>query len=717
MHEVGVHLGLERLLPKATYDKLIKQLYQWVRSDDGSQESQIAQAAAIRVVDAGTVPENKASELLAYFVEEAVESGIDPTAAVIRANSPLREWFRTLWAAFKVAVRRLGFKPESMTTQDIVNLAFGAARLEINGTWHGTAAAFRKFNHDFMGTGEGAQVRGWGSYLAQAVGIGKSYWAQDVKRKTPRAAREEKLHWGDGTPVSDDDLLSLSLGPTGGIFRELRALLASDWEAQAQQIAKRLRARIAAGESQRDKPVHYFEAVRDLPWVEKVLERGLMLKRTGGPEGSLMRVDTSVADEETLDLDTVLSKQPKVLRRIEAKIPEGLREEIEEEVNKGLAEMTGEDFYRALEFVERRDGSVSEQFDVTDYNTRLANSAPKRIVSAYLDEKLGIPALKFLDANSRGPSSADKPRGRTRNLVVFNDKNIFRVGAEVGGDPQRMKFGKAAASKLPPVLQKPANVITQALSDAGRVALNTAMFRNDLIKRAVGMGMGSAATFQEVEQQRAALSGKLEREVERVVTLYGALPGRERGTGANSANQFLYDSTREGKWGFLPDWRAKSKVTPDAGMQTRFNALSKESQTFIRAVFKHGDDVLAIKKKAVLDATSSEYDGRIAAAIKAKNLTLSASLQKAKAADIKRFQSLFDIHEFRPYTSMKRFGDFVVIARSAKFMQATEAERRRLESDPDHYHVDFAENRASARELEAQLKSQGAFAEVVRCTK
>jgi hypothetical protein len=144
MHEVGVHLGLENLLPKAVYDRLIKQLKEWVESDADTDEVTLAARAMLRVERANTPAEDADAELLAYFIEEAVQAGIDPTADV-KNSDPLREWFRTLWAAFKAAVRKLGFKPEALTAQDVVNLAFGAARLEIAGTWHGTDATFHNF--------------------------------------------------------------------------------------------------------------------------------------------------------------------------------------------------------------------------------------------------------------------------------------------------------------------------------------------------------------------------------------------------------------------------------------------------------------------------------------------------------------------------------------------------------------------------------------------
>jgi hypothetical protein len=130
MHEVGAHLGLENLLPKATYDRLVGQIKKWADSDADTDEVTLAARAEMRVLNANTPAEDADAEMLAYFIEEAVQAGIDPTASM-QETGPLAQWFRTLWAAFKAAVRKLGFNPEALTAQDVVDMAFGAAQLEM----------------------------------------------------------------------------------------------------------------------------------------------------------------------------------------------------------------------------------------------------------------------------------------------------------------------------------------------------------------------------------------------------------------------------------------------------------------------------------------------------------------------------------------------------------------------------------------------------------
>ena len=42
-------------------------------------------------------------------------------------------------------------------------------------TYHGSQAIFDKFDHSFMGSGEGAQAYGWGTYVSEVEGIAKAY--------------------------------------------------------------------------------------------------------------------------------------------------------------------------------------------------------------------------------------------------------------------------------------------------------------------------------------------------------------------------------------------------------------------------------------------------------------------------------------------------------------------------------------------------------------
>lgn len=137
LHEVGVHLGMEKAVGPANYAKLTDQIGSWLAKGEGV-EGEIAKAAHARVlaaegrIEGGIAKGRHKDELLAYFVEEAVKRGIDPTDR--KYDSALGRWFSTLWESFKTAVRKLGFDPDKLSAQDMVNLAYGAAKIELDGT-------------------------------------------------------------------------------------------------------------------------------------------------------------------------------------------------------------------------------------------------------------------------------------------------------------------------------------------------------------------------------------------------------------------------------------------------------------------------------------------------------------------------------------------------------------------------------------------------------
>jgi hypothetical protein len=122
LHEVGTHLGMERVLSKEQIARLANQVEQWAQSGQGIEQA-AAQAALRR---AGGDP----SETLAYFIEEAANRGIDPTKTDMK--SPIGRWMGQVWRAIKDTLVKWGIKDVGkMSPQDVVNFAYGAAKLEM----------------------------------------------------------------------------------------------------------------------------------------------------------------------------------------------------------------------------------------------------------------------------------------------------------------------------------------------------------------------------------------------------------------------------------------------------------------------------------------------------------------------------------------------------------------------------------------------------------
>lgn len=69
------------------------------------------------------------------------------------------------------------FKPEDMRITEHTKFSIK--------TYHGSQASFDHFDHSFMGSGEGAQAYGWGTYVSEVEGIAKAYAKQNAKKNAP----------------------------------------------------------------------------------------------------------------------------------------------------------------------------------------------------------------------------------------------------------------------------------------------------------------------------------------------------------------------------------------------------------------------------------------------------------------------------------------------------------------------------------------------------
>lgn len=173
LHEVGVHTGFRNFFNKNQYGALVNAVKTWATRNDDSMEAKVGKAALARVKAAQTPESQVDDELLAYAVEEAMRMGVSP--AGVKNGTAVHNWLRMVVDAFKKVLAKFGVKPDNLTAGDFVNMAYGAAQLEMKGTWHGTGVEFDQFDHAYMGSGEGHQAFGWGTYRAQKHGLGTHY--------------------------------------------------------------------------------------------------------------------------------------------------------------------------------------------------------------------------------------------------------------------------------------------------------------------------------------------------------------------------------------------------------------------------------------------------------------------------------------------------------------------------------------------------------------
>lgn len=101
------------------------------------------------------------------------------------------------------------FKPEDMQITEHTKFSIK--------TYHGSQASFDKFDHSFMGSGEGAQAYGWGTYVSEVEGIAKAYAkANTAKRNTEytvakRAYEDAETEYKNLTNYIADSELNINM--------------------------------------------------------------------------------------------------------------------------------------------------------------------------------------------------------------------------------------------------------------------------------------------------------------------------------------------------------------------------------------------------------------------------------------------------------------------------------------------------------------------------
>ena len=276
-------------------------------------------------------------------------------------------------------------------------------------------------------------------------------------------------------------------------------------------------------------------------------------------------------------------------------------------------------------------------------------------------------------------------------------------------------------NKLPKPLQGPVSEITATINDIARRGITYLAFTEDLANMAAKY-IKSAKEYVALVREQQAVKTKYERRVDLILQQYDKLAANLRGTGPGSVNAFLKASTMAGKWAFDPGYLKKAPEI-DAGLQAQFDAMPKSAQNVIKAVFKHGHDTLQDMKKGVIDNISSEYDALIKAARDANDVAELNLLEKKKAKALKDYNTLMAVQAGKPYAPLKRFGNFVVVAKSDDYLEqeaiikdkaATEEQKkearsklRTLEKSEEHYFVSFAETKREGRSIEKELRSEG----------
>lgn len=749
MHEVGAHLGLENLLPKAVYNKLASQIDTWAKSASGSVESTLARAAQARVEAANTPTEDRQAEMLAYFVEEAVQAGVDPTTAG-KESPGLASWFRTMLNAFKVALRSLGFKTEALTAQDIVNLAFGAAQLQFS-----RRAATSRSSMKFGFAGEkGVRTRGMTEKQTTNMVTAKvmdangelrsdiwydTGWLRGVDNKwrTEFSDKDAKMTFDKVvgvagsmvklTPVqriqSDTnyrlgDILShLSLYRLYPELADYTVTFHHDIPAKSAGFDP-VNKRILMSMEQPD------DVATLLHEVQHAIQEIEGFGRGGSPD--MMDVYNVNAAEKFYKLSAFRAKTDaqevailNYYRAVQA-------HHIAETAYSNATSEEEKDKFRNKTFYEtnpaRREAfqNMLTELDTTEEQVQ---QEMYLLISGEVEAR-DVEARREYNNELRRQVVPGEGEGLPYDTQLVFDKNTGTyksIGKSLDTRAQEQ------VEKLPPKWQPAARTVTTTLMYTLKKAGLASMITEDVIN-AASKYMKSAQDYLAAQYARQATRLQHELKIDKILQQFDKLPENLKGTGKGSVNEYIHDSTRQGLWGYYPDARlvGTSMAQIDPEFKRRFNAFPKAAQDLIKATFEQGHDSLAAKQKAVADAIDREYADRIAAVQGDAELT--EKFEKEKSLRLAREAKLLGLDSSKPYAYLGRYGDYVVVGKSAEYKFHEEQaksgpvvkgeylygadSRQWLEdnrSNPAHYVVQFAETLAEADQIAAQLNATGNY--------
>jgi len=276
-------------------------------------------------------------------------------------------------------------------------------------------------------------------------------------------------------------------------------------------------------------------------------------------------------------------------------------------------------------------------------------------------------------------------------------------------------------NRLPPFVRTPTRNLVTGLLHQAKNGIYASAITEDVVKMA-SKYMKSAKDYLDAQYARQATRIEFEQRINKILSDYDKLSNEFKGTGANSVNKFIKDSTVSGKWGYYPgENRVGTELfTVDPDMKARFDAFDESAQNVIKAVFEHGYDALMLKKKAVEAAIDREFADREKAAM--GDTEQLQELAKEKKLLLAREAKIRGIDISSPYAYLGRYGDYVVVAKSAEFKHYEE--RAKLNdwdvkqakqwlqdniSNSDHYVVQFAETQAEADTIAEQLHATGNY--------
>ena len=330
-------------------------------------------------------------------------------------------------------VKNAGREPQQIqegdiVTDDVVNSInqeiADAPKFSIK-TYHGSQASFDKFDHSFMGSGEGAQAYGWGTYVTEVEGIAKAYAKQNsAKRNTEYSSAKfeydtakSSYNFAKGTydfRMQDIDKLNNTLKWAKEQLVKAKESNRKNWidEFEA-RVADTERALKENQDKLQDEKAEMGKAKKEMDEAKKRLDA------IPEPERNLYTVEIPDDNGDNyLDWD--------------GKAPGGLKEKVLDR----LYNERREDFVDKLRKAGFNDDQIKEEADYTVNKEEMADTYLKhsvtggglyRDLSYYLGEQkkaslflkdMGIDGVKVIAKRNAGGNKEGK-----MNYVIFDENN------------------------------------------------------------------------------------------------------------------------------------------------------------------------------------------------------------------------------------------------------------------------------------------------------
>lgn len=346
---------------------------------------------------------------------------------------------------------------------------------------------------------------------------------------------------------------------------------------------------------------------------------------------------------------------------------------------------------------------------------KLEAEAP--IAAAYMKEVIN-------DIKSTKALQIQKAETAAERVVRFQNRNAGQRKETTGGplpergqDQELKLYSRSAASqfdtireqaksnldKIPSSIRGPFRAIHDALFSAKETALSV-MLTIDVAKMA-SKYMPSAMDYFEVNNKRSAIESAITEKLDKIlVTAQDDLNSADRVT----VNRLIEDSTISGKWAFDPNIAGVTDKDIDPELAARFKAIGNpKAKQVIRDVFKFWNETLMQEQEAIRAEIDATFAERLANATE----TEKKAIEARKKDVLDKFSSILKAKSNSPYAPLKRFGPFVVVAKSQEYIDAEKnldaKWLKENQADEKHYVVEFAETSSEAEAMYDSLKKLG----------